>query len=516
MRALACRAVVLAALVLALAPVRAQDADGPELALGGDVIFDGHITYAIERFFGDAPGPALRELLAETTPALSRADLAIVNLETPVGPRTHERGPEHDAPTFAAPPELLDALAQAGVDALTVANNHAYDQGVAGLASTLEHTARARLPAIGAGRDLDDAARAIVLDARGHRIAIAAFSEGTNRRVRDGDPDAPRIAIASDERIDASVRAARRDADFVVVSLHWTSPLDDRPTRTMQRFARVAADAGADLVYAHGPHQPAPAGRITTSDGRVVPVLWSLGNLVAVMDVDDDRVHAPEPSVRDAIVARVRTRRSDHGRLEVASIASDAYWIATPQRAWWSDPTSAMVRPLSLRAELARIARAACGPRCDRYAASYRARERMLASLLGAETPVESASPELASTTPIARPRSAPRIEHEPPTIPPELARGVALRIEFPHDGAVESSVDRAQIRAIADLLLADRSLRVEIVARPARTERAGIALQRAHRARGLVAILGPSRARFTLRDAPPAATASITLRVSR
>ncbi|WP_236606655.1 CapA family protein [Sandaracinus amylolyticus] len=510
MRDLARHAVVLAALLLALAPVRAQDETGPELALGGDVIFDGHITYAIERFFGDAPAPALRELLAEMGPALSRADLAIVNLETPVAPRTHERGPDHDAPTFAAPPELLDALSQVGVDALTVANNHAYDQGVAGLASTLAHTARAQLPTIGAGRDLDDASRAIVLDASGHRIAVAAFSEGTNRRVRDGDPDAPRIAIASEARITESVRAARRDAELVVVSLHWTSPLDDRPTRTMQRLVRAAADAGADLVYAHGPHQPAPAGRVVASDGREVPVLWSLGNLVAVMDVDDDRVHAPEPSVRDAVIARVRTRRGAHGRLEIASITSDAYWIATPQRAWWNEPTSAMVRPLSLRAELARIERASCGARCDRYAASYRARERMLASLLGAPVELAATAPPPPLRT---EPRSAPRTTDE---IPPELARGVALRIEFPHDGAVESSVDRAQIRAIADLLRADRSLRVEIVARPASTERESLALSRAHRARGLIAILGPSRARFTLRAAPAGATATITLRVSR
>lgn len=559
----------LATLALAaLGPAGAQEGEGPILALGGDVIFDGPILYAIDRFHDDAAAPALRELLSELAPALRSADLAVVNLECPVAPRTLVRDADHDAPTFAAPPALLDELAAAGVDAVTVANNHAYDQGVDGLASTLDHARRARLAAIGAGDDAEAAAGAVVLQARGRRVAFVAFSEGTNRRVRDRDPATPRIAMASESAIARSVRAARDDAALVVASLHWTSPLDGRPTRTMEGLSRAAAEAGADLVYAHGPHLPARRGVIATADGRRVPVLWSLGNLIAVMEENGDRVHAAAPSVRDAVIARVRTRAGEGGRLAIASIEAEPYWITTPQRAWWTSPTSAMVRPLSIRGELARLDAARCGRRCDRYAQSYRARQEMIASMFervsadegavasadegamasgdegaagiaaqgpGRATPRDArrADAQRAETRRDAPRAEAPRVEPPigPPErqrarrramepardVPPDLARGATLRIEFAHEGSTVTSHDRDQIRAIADLLLADRSLRVELVARAARDETGdALAIQRAHRARGLVAILGPSRARFSLHAGPPAERATITIRIVR
>lgn len=522
--------------VLALAPpgarsgaAHAQRPSAPTLALGGDVIFDAPIAYAIDRFFDDATEAALRELVSELAPALGRADLAIVNLECPVAPRTHARDAEHDLPTFAAPPALLDALRDAGVDALTLANNHAYDQGVEGLASTLAEARRAGLAAIGAATDEDEAARPVVLRAAGRRVAIVAFTEGTNRRVRDVDPAAPRVALASASRVADAVRTAREAGDLAVVSFHWTTRLEDRrlergPSRAMERLVRAAADAGADLIYAHGPHLPARSGTVESADGRRVPVLWSLGNLIAAMEEDDERVHAASPSVRDALIAEIRTRESTGGRLEVASIAAEPYWIASPQRAWWSaagadaPPTSAMVRPLSIAGELARLERARCGERCDRWAASYRARARMLAALVHPDPdPVPDPLSEPVTDRPAARARppahpraSRPRDPDAPP-IPADLARGVELRVTFAPGAAIVASHDAAQIRAIADLLLADRTLRVELVARgdPA------LALQRAHRARGLIAIRGPSRARFTLRAAP-AERDALTLRLTR
>lgn len=518
-------ALALVALIVALAPADtevstrragAQERSGPTLALGGDVIFDGRIVYAIERFYDHSAEPALRELLSELAPTLAGADLSVINLECPVAPRTHERSAEHDAPTFAAPPVFLDALAATGVDAITVANNHAYDQGVAGLASTLEHAQRAGLAAIGAGRDADAADQAVTLTARGHRVAFLAFSEGTNRRVQSRDPVTPRIAIATAERIAASVRTARRDAALVVVSLHWMTPLDDdRPTRSMISLARTAAEAGADLIYAHGPHFPAPRGTIATQDGRHVPVLWSLGNLIAVMEEARDGVHAAVPSVRDAVIARVRTRPSDDGRLAIASIESEPYWIAIPQRAWWSSPTSAMVRPLSIGGELDRLSSARCGERCERYAQSYRARRRMIAALFERPAPLEPTAPLQPAAPPRpARPRAT---ETSPVEIPASLARGAPLRVEFAPGSSRIASHDEAQIRAIASLLLADRGLRVELVARPGPGEPGdGVALQRAHRARGLIAIRGPSRARFSLRAGAPADRAGITLRITR
>ena len=109
------------------------------LALGGDVIYDAPVEYVVRTRGDDPTRPeSYAELFDEMRPLLTRADLAIVNLETPVGPRLRSRSDEHDVPTFAAPPAFLGALHEAGVDVVTVANNHAYDQGIAGLRTTID------------------------------------------------------------------------------------------------------------------------------------------------------------------------------------------------------------------------------------------------------------------------------------------------------------------------------------------------------------------------------------------
>ena len=52
----------------------------------------------------------------------------------------------------------VTALRAAGVDAVTLANNHAYDQGLRGLRNTLAATERESLPSIGVGDDASSAA----------------------------------------------------------------------------------------------------------------------------------------------------------------------------------------------------------------------------------------------------------------------------------------------------------------------------------------------------------------------
>src|SRR5690606_21286224 len=110
----------------------------------------------------------------------------------------------------------LDALREAGVDALTVANNHAYDQGTRGLRNTLRAAARRGLAAIGAGDDAERAARAVVLEAGEARVAIAAWTEGSNHRPRAREGSRPRIAFLRDGTVASSIRRARDEADLVV------------------------------------------------------------------------------------------------------------------------------------------------------------------------------------------------------------------------------------------------------------------------------------------------------------
>src|ERR687898_2408734 len=120
------------------------------IAFAGDVHFENQLRPRL-----DDPATALAPIAQQ----LSAADLTVVNLETSIG-TSGVREPKRF--TFQAPPEALGALAHAGVDVVTMANNHAMDYGVAGLTDTLAAARAAAsadppLSVVGVGADADDA-----------------------------------------------------------------------------------------------------------------------------------------------------------------------------------------------------------------------------------------------------------------------------------------------------------------------------------------------------------------------
>lgn len=226
------------------------------------------------------------------------ADVAFANLESPVAPDAH-MGIHGEV--FNAPADLPAGLAAAGFDVVSLANNHAWDQGAAGLIETRARVASAGLVSVGAGATCAHADGPVRTEVNGVRIAWLAFADLLNLDGRTG-PDAACVSVAGPLctvdclpdrdalffRADAAalaarVRAAREGADLVVVSAHWgdeyrTSPLPEYPA-----LAQVLVDAGADLILAHHPHVLQPVRRLRASDGRDAIVAFSLGNLVSDM-----------------------------------------------------------------------------------------------------------------------------------------------------------------------------------------------------------------------------------------
>ncbi len=233
------------------------------IALAGDIHFEGVLA---DRLLN--PASALRPARA----ILSAADLAIVNLETSVG--SGGRPEPGKRFTFSAGPDAFTALAAAGVDVASMANNHALDFGRARLPSTLaaaRRAARARTPlrVIGIGRDTDEAFAPALTDIRGTVVATIAAS------VADQDPTADPTShwAATDERggiADAldparlldGVRRARRTADVVVVYLHWGIQGQRCPSRDQRSLATALVDAGADVVAGSHAHQLQGDGRL--------------------------------------------------------------------------------------------------------------------------------------------------------------------------------------------------------------------------------------------------------------
>jgi poly-gamma-glutamate synthesis protein (capsule biosynthesis protein) len=209
---------------------------------------------------------------------LADADVTVANLECAIS----ERGePASKGYTFRAPPAGASALAEAGIDLVSLANNHAVDYGRAALVDTLTYLDAEGVAAVGAGRDLEAARAPALMTVNGLRIAFLSYAgrmiERSGWRTTDGEATATEagIAIARPDDVAADVRSARERADVVVVLMHAGIEGSATPAPVQQEIARAALDAGAALVFGHHPHVLQGTWH---DDGRLVA--WSLGNFV--------------------------------------------------------------------------------------------------------------------------------------------------------------------------------------------------------------------------------------------
>ncbi len=249
------------------APRVTPPAPGPiTLAFAGDIHFQNQLRPRLAN-----PETALAPL----RPQLSAADLTVANLETAVTTRGR---PEDKRYRFRAPPSAFAAVAAAGVDVVTMANNHAVDYGPVGLRDTLAAAARAPLAVVGIGSDAEQAFAPYVARIRGTTVAVIGADgvpDPTTRHfAADGDSAGIAVAVQPD-RLLAAVRAARRRADVVVVYLHWGQERVGCPTSYQRELARRLAGAGADVVVGSHAHIQLGAGMLDDTF-----VAYGLGNFV--------------------------------------------------------------------------------------------------------------------------------------------------------------------------------------------------------------------------------------------
>jgi poly-gamma-glutamate synthesis protein (capsule biosynthesis protein) len=220
--------------------------DEPEavtLAFAGDVHAEG------------PSGDAIRAGLPSIRDALGSADLTVVNLETAVT----DRGTAADKQfAFRAPASTLPALRDAGVDVVSLANNHGLDFGREGLTDTLEAARAAGLPLVGLGQDEASAYAPHVVEVKGQRIAVLGATQVLDGQFVDAwtaRGDAPGMASAKRaDRLVEEVRRARDVADTVVVYLHWGEERNPCPLPRQQELAQQLVDAGADVVVGGHAH----------------------------------------------------------------------------------------------------------------------------------------------------------------------------------------------------------------------------------------------------------------------
>jgi Bacterial capsule synthesis protein PGA_cap len=239
---------------------------GLRLAAVGDVNLGDRVGLAIGAFGTRYPWTSVAG-------ALRRADIAVANLECAVSTRGTPVPKEYN---FRGSPASLKAVsAYAGIDVLTVANNHSLDFGRLAFADTLRYAHGYGMKTIGGGSNLDTARRPAVIRSGGLKVALLGFSD-----VRplgfDAGPSTSGTTPAFPAYVAADVRAAHRRADVVVVYFHWGIERTFTPTVRQRSLAATAFDAGATIVLGAHPHVLQPIANV----GPRRAVAWSLGNFV--------------------------------------------------------------------------------------------------------------------------------------------------------------------------------------------------------------------------------------------
>jgi len=243
------------------------------------------------------PEPA--SILAHVAALLRSAPVVFGQLEAPVS----ARGAPNPVAKLAmrSPPAFANALSEAGFTLMSAAGNHCLDFGPEALADTLALLPAAGIQLAGAGDTLDAALAPAIQDLScGTRVALVAASsilpEGyaatadgagcapmwahTSYESIELDQPAtpPRVISRADatdlDRLVRAVRAAREQADLVLVSLHWGIHMITGVIADYQReVARALAAAGASAIIGHHPHLLKGIEFIDC-----VPVFYSLGN----------------------------------------------------------------------------------------------------------------------------------------------------------------------------------------------------------------------------------------------
>ena len=267
------------------------DARPITMIFGGDVMLARGVQSVInEAGNGDYTFPWLN-----VADYLKGADITFVNLESIISDQGSVDWTKLVGPWYRANPDAVEGLQYAGIDVVSVANNHCFDYGKTGLQDSLANLTAAGIKYTGAGT-YEGAYTPAFVTAKGKTVAFLAY---TNQVFRSSYPSVSQVAAEAYtdswgiqwpaswgaawlnfNMIDKGIANAKAaGADIIVVSMHFGTEYSTTQSNSQKEFAQYAMNQGADLVIGHGPHVTQPL-VVWTASGGVKYVAYSLGNLI--------------------------------------------------------------------------------------------------------------------------------------------------------------------------------------------------------------------------------------------
>ena len=244
-----------------------------DLNVTDKVVASGGITFDFSQMFLDV------------IPLLTDADFAVLNFEGILS------GSPYGSQLASAPPQVLTALQNAGVDMLQVANSKIINNGMPGLQTTLQSIQNAGLLSVGAyasNKDYKNSGGYVIQDIGGIRVAFVAFTKGMDgMALLDGNEDCVNLLYEdyasnykkiNTTKIKRVLRnAANQNPDIIIALVHWGSEYNDTHSATQESIKSLLLDNGVDAIIGTHPHYVQEME--LRDDGKFIA--YSLGDFVS-------------------------------------------------------------------------------------------------------------------------------------------------------------------------------------------------------------------------------------------
>ncbi len=233
---------------------------------------------------------------------LAGADLALGNLEGPISDRGANQGSIY---SFRADPRALAGLRAAGLDAVSLANNHIWDWGREALVDTIDRLTVANIAVLGVGNNRKEANSGKVFNIQGNKVGILAYTDLYPESLAASENDLG-ISFWSRDQVLSDLKKMRAESDIVVVSWHSGTEYEKNPSLEQQEQYKWLIAVGADLVVGHHPHTVQPV--VEYGGGWIA---YSLGNFVFDQKFSKETMEgmALEVAVRNGKITEVKSQK---------------------------------------------------------------------------------------------------------------------------------------------------------------------------------------------------------------
>lgn len=215
---------------------------------------------------------------------LTEADLAVANMEFPLGGK-----PYTGYPVFSTPDGYADYVADCGVDVFLMANNHLLDKGTAGLTRTINYyeqmkeDGKIQYTGAYASAESDSLLCPLMVVVKGIKIALINFTYGSNL---GGSAAWPKLEITNRDRIHRAVETAKeKGAEFIIALPHWGVEYELRHGKSQESLATFLSKEGVDAVIGAHPHVVQDTCKIGNT-----AVIYSMGNAISNMSAKNTRL----------------------------------------------------------------------------------------------------------------------------------------------------------------------------------------------------------------------------------